>query len=78
MSEQEQVPIRSVEAGDVVVVAAHRVGEPERIAEIVSSTTRARGVGSRTSRERGWLPARLRHTHRLDTRRGAAAGCPSC
>jgi len=35
MSEQEQAPIRSVEAGDVVVVAAHRVGESERVAEIV-------------------------------------------
>jgi rRNA processing protein Gar1 len=35
MSEQQQVPIRAVEVGDVVVVAAHRVGEPERIAEIV-------------------------------------------
>jgi hypothetical protein len=36
MTEQEQkAPIRSVEPGDVVVVAAHRVGEPERIAEIV-------------------------------------------
>ena len=35
MSEQQQVPVRSVVPGDVVVVAAHRVGEPERIAEIL-------------------------------------------
>jgi hypothetical protein len=36
MTQQEQlVPIRSVEAGDVVVVSAHRVGEPERVAEIL-------------------------------------------
>ena len=35
MSEQQQVPIRTVEVGDVIVVAAHRVGEPERTAEIV-------------------------------------------
>jgi hypothetical protein len=36
MTKQEQkAPIPSVEPGDVVVVAAHRVGEPERIAEIV-------------------------------------------
>jgi hypothetical protein len=36
MTQQEQqVPVRSVEAGDVVVVSAHRVGEPERVAEIL-------------------------------------------